>query len=62
MKELFLGTILLTLVGIVGFLYQYAKDTPRGPIACTLEARICPDGSTVGRTGPNCEFRACSSR
>lgn len=27
--------------------------------ACTLEAKICPDGSSVGRTGPNCEFAAC---
>ncbi|MCX6823557.1 MAG: DUF333 domain-containing protein [candidate division SR1 bacterium] len=27
--------------------------------ACTEEAKICPDGSTVGRTGPNCEFAPC---
>ncbi len=27
--------------------------------ACTEEAKICSDGSTVGRTGPNCEFAAC---
>jgi hypothetical protein len=27
--------------------------------ACTLEAKICPDGSSVGRTGPNCEFAPC---
>ncbi len=24
-----------------------------------MEARICPDGSAVGRTGPNCEFAPC---
>ena len=29
------------------------------PILCTMEARICPDGSAVGRTGPNCEFSPC---
>lgn len=29
------------------------------PIACSTEAKICPDGSGVGRTGPNCEFAAC---
>ncbi len=23
---------------------------------CTQEAKQCPDGSWVGRTGPNCEF------
>lgn len=27
--------------------------------ACTMEAKICPDGSAVGRTGPNCEFAVC---
>jgi peptidoglycan hydrolase-like protein with peptidoglycan-binding domain len=24
--------------------------------ACTMDAMICPDGSAVGRTGPNCQF------
>jgi len=27
--------------------------------ACTMDAKICPDGSAVGRQGPNCEFAAC---
>lgn len=27
--------------------------------ACTQESKICPDGSAVSRTGPNCEFAAC---
>jgi len=27
--------------------------------SCTLEAKICPDGTAVGRTGPNCEFAPC---
>ena len=30
-------------------------DGPR----CSTEAKICPDGSGVGRTGPNCEFAPC---
>jgi hypothetical protein len=29
------------------------------PQACTEEAKVCPDGSAVGRTGPNCEFAPC---
>lgn len=29
------------------------------PPACTQEAKLCPDGSAVGRTGPNCEFAPC---
>jgi hypothetical protein len=27
--------------------------------ACTEEAKVCPDGSSVGRQGPNCEFAEC---
>jgi hypothetical protein len=34
-------------------------NVPPGGIACTQEAKLCPDGSYVGRTGPNCEFTAC---
>lgn len=29
--------------------------------ACTMEAKQCPNGSYVGRTGPNCEFAQCPS-
>lgn len=29
------------------------------PVACTEEAKLCPDGSGVGRVGPNCEFAPC---
>ncbi|MDQ5949393.1 MAG: hypothetical protein QG589_519 [Patescibacteria group bacterium] len=33
---------------------------PIMPVACTMEAKLCPDGKTyVGRTGPRCEFSAC---
>ncbi len=28
-------------------------------VFCTLDAKICPDGSSVGRSGPNCEFAPC---
>ena len=28
-------------------------------VVCTMDAKLCPDGSYVGRTGPNCEFAAC---
>lgn len=31
------------------------------PVACTMDAKICPDGSAVGRIGPDCEFAACPS-
>ncbi len=28
-------------------------------IGCTMEAKICSDGSSVGRQGPMCEFEKC---
>jgi hypothetical protein len=28
-------------------------------VACTMDAKVCPDGSSVGRVGPNCEFPQC---
>jgi len=28
-------------------------------VGCTMEAKLCPDGSSVGRSGPKCEFAAC---
>ncbi|MBW2981135.1 hypothetical protein KY360_06995 [Candidatus Woesearchaeota archaeon] len=28
-------------------------------VACTEDAKICPDGSAVGRIPPDCEFEAC---
>lgn len=28
-------------------------------VACTMDAKVCPDGSAVGRQGPNCEFAKC---
>ena len=29
------------------------------PTFCTADAKLCPDGSYVGRVAPNCEFAKC---
>lgn len=34
---------------------------PTPPVACTMEAKQCPNGSWVGRTGPSCQFASCPS-
>ncbi len=36
-----------------------ATGTPPGGKYCTMEAKLCPDGSSVGRQPPNCEFAPC---
>jgi hypothetical protein len=35
------------------------SPTSTEPVVCTMEAKLCSDGSYVGRTGPNCEFSPC---
>jgi hypothetical protein len=53
--------IFLIIAGVLaagGAYYFWSKNNQK-QVACTMEARICPDGSAVGRTGPNCEFAAC---
>ncbi len=35
------------------------KEKEPEPVFCTQEAKLCPDGSYVGRTGPKCEFAQC---
>jgi hypothetical protein len=63
MKTLLLGILLIVVIGIAGFLYRNAMSRPTATApagtACTLEAKICPDGTSVGRTGPDCAFAAC---
>lgn len=39
---------------------QNPQATAEGTmVACTMDAKLCPDGSSVGRVGPKCEFAAC---
>lgn len=55
--------VILIVVAVFGLLakeYVLAPTTENSePTACTMEGKVCPDGTVVGRTGPNCEFAAC---
>ncbi len=48
----------LVVLSVAGFFIYKNLPTsiPSGPVACTMDAMRCPDGSFVGRTGPKCEF------
>lgn len=61
MKQLLAGVVLLFVVGFGSFLYRNTMERPgiTAP-ACTAEARLCPDGSSVGRGGPTCAFAPCA--
>lgn len=57
-------TVIVALAGFYKFNFTDGGDIMPpvgGPqqIGCTMEARLCPDGSAVGRSGPRCEFAPC---
>ena len=56
--------ILLVFVVIIGIYFTLNLkifDLPNSDnqVACTMEAKQCPDGTYVSRTGPKCEFTKC---
>jgi hypothetical protein len=55
----FVGFAALAVV-VAGGWWYYTTSQPMSPepeqVFCTADAMECPDGSYVGRTGPNCEF------
>ena len=61
-----IAVILFFVGGAVGVGYFYWDDITNflsskdeGPVACAMDAKICPDGSSVGRVPPDCEFAEC---
>lgn len=59
MKSLFFGALLIILLGVGGLVYRNAVERPLRPIACPVDALVCPDGTSVSRTGNSCTFAAC---
>ncbi len=55
---LFGGAVFVTAVAALWFVTSTPAKTPTGQ-ACTMEAKLCSDGSYVSRAGPNCEFALC---
>lgn len=59
MKSLWYGILFIIVIGIGGFAYRNALERSAQPIACPVDALMCPDGTTVARTGLSCIFPAC---
>lgn len=64
MKKLLILTLFFGVFFIVGCSSktEAPKVQPKdnqSSVVCTQEAKLCPDGSSVSRTGPNCEFAPC---
>ena len=56
-KHIFIGIAVVLVVAVVVTITSNQDDGDI--IACTQDAKICPDGSAVGREAPTCEFVAC---
>lgn len=55
------GTVLLMLVWVGWTQFQSIRAAPdeRSQVFCTADAKLCPDGSYVGRIAPDCRFAQC---
>lgn len=52
---------IVALLAIGGSAYYFFAGKAEKQVVCTKKAKMCPDGSSVSRTGPNCEFMPCSN-
>jgi hypothetical protein len=59
MKYFLLGVLFIIIVVAGGFWYRNAVEHSSQPIACPLDAELCPDGTSVSRTGSSCTFSPC---
>lgn len=63
-RAIIIVAIIIVLALIVWFEYKkqplaIAPQKQQPVVACTLEAKLCPDGSYVGRVAPDCHFAPC---
>ncbi len=57
LKIMYIFLVIAILAGVARFFLFPATEVPVvEPVACTMDALLCPDGTYVGRTGPHCEF------
>lgn len=73
MKHKHMTIVIVFIVGVaVGYYFGFdhgferaaGGEIPRdgGGVACTMEAKECPDGTFVGRVPPTCEFAPCPGK
>jgi len=62
-NKIFILVFVVVVFVVGGLMYIYNPGpteykTPE-PVACTADAKMCPDGTYVSRIPPICEFQAC---
>jgi hypothetical protein len=61
MKKSVIFIIALLVLIVAGVFYKNFNlfSDKQEEIYCTMDAMVCPDGTSVGRIAPNCEFAEC---
>lgn len=65
MKNFKLGIVIIVFLVIgyfLGSFYPFSFSRETGGVACTMDAKECPDGSFVGRIPPKCDFAPCPEK
>ncbi len=60
-KSWFSAKCFLIAIAVIVFVLALIVVQSPQTKACTAEAKICPDGSAVGRVLPDCKFAPCPS-
>src|ERR1035437_886872 len=58
-KNIWIVVIVVVVIIVSVVIYKFNPTKDSKYYACSVEAKICPDGTAVGRSGPNCEFTPC---
>ncbi|MFH0873550.1 MAG: Gmad2 immunoglobulin-like domain-containing protein [Candidatus Komeilibacteria bacterium] len=61
MKKSSILAIIIGLIVVAAICYL-AFQQPFKPVACPQDAKLCPDGTPVGRVGRKCEFAPCPNK
>jgi len=59
MKGFLTGVLVTVILFAGGLWYRDVSEHPNQPIACPMDAKICPDGTTVSHEGLSCTFPTC---
>ncbi|OGZ54268.1 MAG: hypothetical protein A3B25_02540 [Candidatus Ryanbacteria bacterium RIFCSPLOWO2_01_FULL_48_26] len=60
LRKLIIPSVIVVILFVTTAWYWYFRIyVPQNRAFCNQEAKQCPDGSYVGRIGPNCEFTEC---
>lgn len=51
--------LVIAVLGVVAYQLTVFPSKSSPQTVCTMDAKLCPDGSYVGRIGPDCHFAKC---